>query len=256
MERDEQEQERETDDAGDEQRHAVEDEVALILERRGHAADLGLDAGAAERLRHEVLAQPVDEVLDRGVLRGALGDHGEERRVALLVDARRRDEGDPRLAAQLLRELVDLCLSGRVRQVGGDHERAVGAGPEALGVQVVSLPGHGARRVVAGVGEAQAHVERGHRQREQHQRRRDRGEPGPALDGVAPPPRERPLAARLLRQAPAEEGQPPAVDLRAEVGEERGQQRDRGEHHDEDRERGGDGDAVHVGQPGQGEAED
>ena len=156
---------------------------------------------------------------------------------------------------ELLRELVDLRLAGRVRQVGGDHERAVGAGPEALGVEVVGLPGHRARRVVAGVREAEAHVERGDRQREQDQGRRDRGGPRPALDGVAPAPRERPLAARLLRQAAAEERQPPAVDPRAEVGEERGQQRDRGEHHDEHRQRGGDGDAVHVGQAGQREAE-
>ena len=48
VERDEQEQEGEADDAGDEQRHAAEDVVALILERRGHAADLGVDPGAAE----------------------------------------------------------------------------------------------------------------------------------------------------------------------------------------------------------------
>ena len=55
---------------------------------------------------------------------------------------------------------------------------------------------------------------------------------------------------------PAEEGDPQAVDLRAEVGEERRQQRDRGEHHDQDGEGGREGDAVHVGQAGQGEAED
>jgi hypothetical protein len=42
----------------------------------------------------------------------------------------------------------------------------------------------------------------------------------------------------------------------AEVGEQRGQQRDRGDHHDEHGERGRDGDAVHVGQAGQREPED
>ncbi len=204
---------------------------------------------------HEVLAQPVDEVLDGGVLRGALGDHGQQRGVALLVHAHGRDEGDLGLLLELRRELFDLRLAGRVREVGGDDERAVAARPEALGVEVVGLAGHGARRVVAGVGEAEAHVERGDRQREQHKGRRDRGGPGPALDGVAPAPGERPLAARLLVQAAAEERQPQAVDPRPEVGEERGQQRDGGEHHDEHRERGGDGDAVHVGQAGEGEAE-
>ena len=63
-----------------------------------------------------------------------------------------------------------------------------------------------------------------------------------------------PVSLRL--QLPAEEGQPQAVDSRAQVGQERRQQGDRGEHHDQDGERGRDGDAVHVGQAGQEEAED
>ena len=56
--------------------------------------------------------------------------------------------------------------------------------------------------------------------------------------------------------APAEERDPQAVDLRPQVGEQRRQQRDRGEHHDEHGEGGRDRDAVHVGQAGQEEAED
>ena len=171
------------------------------------------------------------------------------------VYPRRRDEGDPGLAAKPLREGVDLALGGRIGQLGRDHERPVRAGAEALGVQVVGLAGHRVRRVVAGVGEAEAHAERGGRQREQHRRRGDRGGPGTPLDGVAPARRGR-LAASLRLQRPAEEGDPQAVDLRPEVGEQRRQQRDRGEHHDEDGERGRDRDAVHVGQAGQEEAED
>ena len=162
------------------------DELALVLERRRHAADLRVDAGAAERLRHDVVADAVDQVRGRLVLRGALRDHGDDRGVARVVDARRCDERDLPVTAEPLRERVDLGLGGRIGQLRGDHQRAVGAGPEALRVEVVGLAGHRARRVVAGVGEAEAHAERGHGQREQDRGRGDRGSPRPPLDGVAP----------------------------------------------------------------------
>jgi hypothetical protein len=63
------------------------------------------------------------------------------------------------------------------------------------------------------------------------------------------------LVALGGRLATADERQPQAVDLRAEVGEERRQQRDGGEHHDEDGERGRDRNAVHVRQAREEEAE-
>jgi hypothetical protein len=72
---------------------------------------------------------------------------------------------------------------------------------------------------------------------------------------VAPSRRGR-LLVSPRPQRPAEEGDAQAVDLRAEVGEQRGQQGDRGEHHDQNGERGRDRDAVHVGQAGEEEAED
>ena len=58
-----------------------------------------------------------------------------------------------------------------------------------------------------------------------------------------------------LVEAPAEERDPQAVDPRAEVGEQRRQQRDRGQHHHQHGDGGRDGHAVHVGQAGQGEPE-
>jgi hypothetical protein len=65
----EQEQEREPDDAGYEQRHAVGDVLALVLERRRHPADLGGDAGRREFVGHHLVAQPVDQLLGLLVLR-------------------------------------------------------------------------------------------------------------------------------------------------------------------------------------------
>ena len=189
------------------------------------------------------------------VLRRALRDHRDDRGVARLVDLRvgrrTRRPFSPRSRSA---KASIVGLRGRVRQLGGDHQRAVRAGPEALGVEVVGLAGHRARRVVAGVREAEPHAERGRGQREQHGRGGDRGGPGPALHGVAPA-RGRRLAAALDLRGAAEQREPPAVDPRAEVGQQRGQQRDGREHHDEHRERGRDRDAVHVRQAGQHQAE-
>ena len=117
------------------------------------------------------------------------------------------------------------------------------------------MASHGVRRVVAGVGEPQTHAQRRRGQRKQKRGGRDRGGPGTPLDRVAPARRGR-LAVALGLQRPAQEREAQAVDLRTEVGEERRQQGDRGEHHDQHRERGRDGDAVHVGQAGQEQAED
>ena len=146
------------------------------------------------------------------------------------------------------------ALGLRARQVGGDHQRTVGARSEALGVQVVGLAGHRVGRVVAGVGEAEAHAERGRRQREQDRRAHDHRGPGPPLDGMAPARGGR-VAAALLVERPAEQRDPQAVDPVAEVGEQRRQQRDRGQHHHEHGDRSRDRDSVHVGQTGEGEAE-
>jgi hypothetical protein len=71
---------------------------------------------------------------------------------------------------------------------------------------------------------------------------------------VAPAGGER-LAVALRLQCPAEERDPEPVDVRAQVREQRRQQRDRGEHHDQDGQRGRDRHGVHVRQAGQEQAE-
>ena len=69
MEGDEQEQEREADYARDEQRHSFGDVLALVLERRRDPADVRRDPGASQLGGHDLLAQPLDQVLRFLVLR-------------------------------------------------------------------------------------------------------------------------------------------------------------------------------------------
>ena len=141
----------------------------------------------------DVVAQAVDEVLRLLVLRRGRRDHGDERRVAGPVDPGTVRRTRPRARwRSRSANAVDVGPSRRAgRELGGDHERAVGAGAEPLGVEVVGLPGHRVGRVVAGVGEAETHAERGRGEREQERRGGDRASPGPALDRVAPARRGR-----------------------------------------------------------------
>ena len=136
--------------------------------------------------------------------------------VARVVDrSGRRTKATPVLAAEPRRERVDVASAAGVGQLGGDHQRAVGAGAEALGVQVVGLAGHRVGRVVAGVGEAEAHAERGRGEREQERGGGDRGRPRAPLDRVAPARGGRVAVALGPVSVPAEERDPQPVDLRA-----------------------------------------
>ena len=85
-------------------------------------------------------------------------------------------------------------------------------------------------RVVAGVGEAEAHVERGRGQRQQHPRGDDRRGPWPPLDGMAPA-----RGGRIARRSASSDRPRNGIRSRStrvpELGEQRGEQRDRREHH-------------------------
>ena len=213
VERDQQQQEREADDADDEQRHAALHVLALVLERRGDAADLGVDARAAQR--------PGTTSSRSRLTRSSVSlSCGEPSGITVIsaaspasLIAGRATNATPGSLAEPVGERVDVGLGAAVGQLGGDDERAVGAGPEALGVEVVGLAGHRVGRVVAGVGEAEPHAERRGGQREQDQRRDDRGAPGAPLDRVAPARggRVAVLVVRL-RQAAAEERDAQTVD--------------------------------------------
>ena len=147
-------------------------------------------------------------------------------------------------------------LGGGVRELGGDHQRPVGAGAEALVDQVVGLPGHRVGGIVARVGEAEPHAERRRGERQQHRGGSDRRDPRPALDPACPARGGRVRAAVALVEVAAEERQPPLVHARPEVGEQRWQEGDRGRRDDEHRDRGRERHPVHVREAGQAETED
>ena len=107
-------------------------------------------------------------------------------------------------------------------------------GPKPLRKQVVGLPGGGGLRQLAVVLLAELQVEHRDRQHEEdrdpEQHRRDR-----ALADAARPPR--PAVRAVVVRRRAQERHPQGVDPLAEDREQGGQQRDRGDHRDQDHDR-------------------
>ena len=124
---------------------------------RGVAADVGVRVRAVERRGDDVVAQVVDQ-RPRSRRSGAtIGDarDARHRRLVELRLARTRTSGSRPIAASARSSAPADC---RPRQVDGDHQRAVGSWSEAVGQQVVGLPGGQLRRVVARVGEPEPHA--------------------------------------------------------------------------------------------------
>ena len=125
-------------------------------------------------------------------------------------------------------------------------------GPEALDQQVVGAAGRELRRVVAGVGDAEA--QRDERDREDQQDQQARRSP-PATAGAAAcgstGPRSCSRRSRCLLRARQRE----LVDRVADEAEHRGQQRDRGGHHEQHRERRADREAADERHADQEQAE-
>ena len=137
--------------------------------------------------------------------------------------------------------------------VDGDDQRAVAAGSERSGGQVVG-PALGSRlgqRPLVGIAQAQGQHGRG-----QHQEQ-DRGAdgigPGVAGHVLAPAP-----PARAVRDAVAspDAADSEPIDPRTGEAEERGQQRDRGDHHDQHEHRDRDPGGGHHRHAGDRQAED
>ena len=78
-ERHRQHDERDADDVEQEQRHPLDDLVGDVLERRRLAGDVGDRVAAGGGRGHDVVAQPVDEVVGLLVLRRRLRRHEHDR---------------------------------------------------------------------------------------------------------------------------------------------------------------------------------
>ena len=91
--------ERDADDVEQEERQPLHDPVGDVLERRGQAGDVGDRVAALRRRRDDVVAQPVDELPGRLVLRRRVGRHEDDRDGLLVVELRlarpRRRPGGP-----------------------------------------------------------------------------------------------------------------------------------------------------------------
>ena len=144
------------------------DVLALVLERRGDAADLGLDPGVAEvlrdRRRRAAVSTRSSVSLSWGEVFGITVMNAASPRSLIYAARPRTRRRAPRRSGRRAPRPRFALGSGQLRR---DHERAVRARAEALGVEVVGLTRHRVGRVVAGVREAEPHVERGRRQRQQ-----------------------------------------------------------------------------------------
>ena len=109
------------------------------------AADLDPRAGLALDRGHDVVAQALERVGRRRLLRAGPRVGGDRRHRAVGRDRRRRDEGEVLVGAHRVGDLLRRRLVALLRQLGDEQERAVGAGAEALGDQVVGLARRRAR---------------------------------------------------------------------------------------------------------------
>ena len=120
------------------------------------------------------------------------------------LQLRRRDRGHARVGGDGALHALQSAGSLRARrQAGGEHERSVEAGAEALREPVVGLAGRGARPVVAVVGLAQSQARERRRQQHQHERAQPRGQPR-ARDDPATPAGEALRRGDVLRLARAQ----------------------------------------------------
>src|ERR687891_71001 len=247
-------QQRQPQHGGDEERQPRGDELALVDEGRGLSADVDGQPVLGLVLRQDVVAQPLDEV-GGGVLLGRGGrDNGEHGGVAGLVEPGLAGRGDTGDVAEALRDPAQLRTRLRTSEVGGEHERPVGAGAEAFADQVVGLPRRHLGGVVACVREAEPQPERGRGEHEQDCCSGDRRRPRSPLHAAAPARRGSAVAALAEGATEARDVQP--VHLRAEEGKEGRKQGDGGCHHHQHGEAGRDGDTAKAGDADEEETQD
>ena len=189
----------------------------------------------------------MDEPGRLGGVGSRLGDHRDDGGVAVGVDHRVRGEEDVLIGAERVDQRAQLGGVGRgvAGEGHGQQQRAVHAGAEALGHEVVGLAAGGVLGVAAGIGLAEAHRHERHGHHDQHRGGGHEVDPGvaghvgaPAHPATGGGDALGPLAglAGLAGLGPREAG---GGELHPGEAEQRGEQRDRGDHHDGDDDGGG-----------------
>ena len=229
-------------DHPDEQRQLVRERVAKVVEHRGRAADVNLRSGCPPHLRHGCGAQAADQRLGRRALRRSRGVCREHRDVAARAELGRRYTCDAALGGQGVAQPDRGRPVTRARERGHDLERPVEPGPETLREEVVGLARGRARGVRSGIAGTQPQRQRGDAQREQKRGCAERQRPRTALDETRPARPPRPPARRALAQREA-----PAVDPPPDHAQQGGQERERGDHGEQDGQGGGDRRAAQEG---------
>ena len=133
---------------------------------------------------------------------------------SFVVGDRRADERDAGVGSDGVGDRLAASLGRCPVELGGQAERAVEAGPEPVGEQVVGLAGGGVLGVVALVGEPEAQPEDRQRERDQAAAPTQDGGPRAVLDDPTPPVRQRlaqrlalPLQHRFAQRGDGEAGQ-------------------------------------------------
>ena len=120
--------ERDADDVEQEQRQPLHDPVADVLERRRLAGDVGDRRGCLGRRRHDVVPQPVDEIVGRLVLRRRLGRHEDDGDGLVVVELRLAHGRDVFMALDAVVDALRRLLVAL--HVDHDRDRAVEPGPK------------------------------------------------------------------------------------------------------------------------------
>ena len=187
------------------ERQLVRQHDGEVVEDRGDAADVDVEPAAPPSGTTSVRSRSISSLVASSC--GAVDGRGADQRDLAVGrrDGRADALGDARPSrASAVGERLHLRQVGLPARASRATiwKRAVEAGPEALGEQVVGLARGRVRRVLAGVGGAEAQVERRDRERD-HDDQRDGGQRPRARAGRTPP------TAASARRAWGRAGPPP-----------------------------------------------
>ena len=162
--------------------------VGGVDARRGDSADESVQSGSGGRGRYDVGTEAVHELLGTRVLGRCCRDKSDHGGVTVGAEPWRRRGGDARRVGEGVVECCecDVVLTGG--ELDHDDQRAVGAGSESFGEEVVGAAGGEVGLSVPGVREREAHREQRQCQYDEDTERGGAGQRGAPLYDPAPFP--------------------------------------------------------------------